>query len=283
VVDQTPQHEPQTEATLREWAASGRVRVVHREIPSQPGAMNCALRESRTPLVLFLDDDIVPKPDLVERHATAHGDPEIWAVVGQILQPGEEPAECPPSPGNGQLRTDLDFPFRSSCRGWIRNCMSGNLCVRRDAALRIGGFDENFCLTVAYRFDTDFGRRIWKNGGKILFEPSASLRHLRAIRGGTRTGLDHLRSYKPDHSIGDYYFALLHGTRHEAFAYSTHRLFRSVTTRFHLRHPWWIPPKLVGEIRGLLGAMRLARQGPKLLERTTADNNSTADNTDGRG
>jgi GT2 family glycosyltransferase len=145
--------------------------------------------------------------------------------------------------------------------------MSGNLSVRREAALKIGGFDENFSLTVAFRYETDFARRIWEQGGKIWFEPAASLRHLRASRGGTRTAAqDHLRSHRPDHSIGDYYFALRHGNRRESAAYIAKRFVRSVTTRFHLRHPWWIPPRLVGEFRGFLGARRLARQKPRLLD-----------------
>jgi len=265
VVDQTPEHELDTVARLAVWEDAGRIRTIRRDIASQPGAMNCALVAAKTPLVLFVDDDIVPRPDLVERHAKAHRTDDVWAVVGQILQPGEDPVDCVPDPVNGHFRNHLDFRFSCARECWVRNCMSGNLSVRREEALEIGGFDENFCLTVAYRFDSEFGRRIWKRGGKVRFDPSASLRHLRASRGGTRTGPDHLRSHRPDHSIGDYYFALLHGVNRESLGYIASRLFRSVATRFHLRHPWWIAPKLLGECRGLVGAVRLAAGGQKLL------------------
>ena len=43
------------------------------------------------------------------------------------------------------------------------------------------------------------------------------------------------------------------------------RPFREVRTRFHLRHPWFVPVKLLGEMRALLLALRLWRQGPRLL------------------
>ena len=274
VVDQTPEHEPNTEASLRELGARGEIRWLRLPIPSIPRAMNTALCEARFPVVLFLDDDVIPASGLIQNHWRNYADQSVWSVVGQVLQPGQSPtASVREEYGNG-IAVDLAFPFNSSQRRFVHSCMAGNLSVRRDQATAAGGFDENF-FAVAYRFETEFARRVWKHGGKILFEPSASLRHLRASRGGTRSGLDHLRSHKPDHSIGDYYFALLQGARREAFVYSTRRLVRSVTTRFHLRHPWWIPPKLIGEIRGLLGAMRLVRQGQKLLNRT-------ADSTDGR-
>ncbi len=280
VVDQTPEHEPGTRASLRELDARGKIRWIRLPIPSIPHAMNTALCQARFPVVLFLDDDVIPAPGLLRNHWRNYADKSVWSVVGQVLQPGESPtASVREEYGNG-LAADLAFPFNSSQQRLVHNCMAGNLSVRRERAIAIGGFDENF-VAVAYRFETEFGRRVWKQGGKILFEPLASIRHLRAGQGGTRTWLNQFRSHKPDHPIGDYYFALLHGTRREAFLYSTHRFVRSVTTRFHLRHPWWIPSKLVGEIRGLLGAMRLARQGQKLL--SPATDNGTADSADGHG
>lgn len=270
VVDQTPQHGPETKATLQAWCDQGRIRVLPRERPSQPAAINYALLEAAKPLVLFLDDDVVLAHDLVEQHALAHHSSEIWAVVGQILQPGEQPVDYLPSPLDGRLKCHLGFRFNSSRRCWIQNCMSGNLSVRRQQVLAIGGVDENFELTVAYRFDTDFARRVWNAGGRILFEPRASIRHLRASSGGTRTFIDHRRSHRPDHSVGDYYFALRHGGPWERWAYSGRRLVRSVLTKYHLRRPWWIVPKLIGELRGLGMAMRLAWRGPKLIAGETS-------------
>jgi GT2 family glycosyltransferase len=144
------------------------------------------------------------------------------------------------------------------------NVMAGNLSVRRDKALQIGGFDENF-IGVAYRFETEFAHRIWAQGGKILFQPEASIHHLRAPSGGTRSHGNHLTSVSPLHGVGDFYFALRQGLSLATLIYMARRPFREVCTRFHLKHPWWIPVKFLGEIRALLLAIRLRRQGPRYV------------------
>jgi GT2 family glycosyltransferase len=253
VVDQTA--EPL--AQLLRWNEDGRIRYVRLSKPSIPHAMNVALQTATSPLVLFLDDDVEPSPRLVAEHLAAHrGDGIIWAVAGQVLQPGEEP-EPLPHPGD-----DLAFPFRSSEPAFVANVMAGNLSVRRDRAIAIGGFDENY-VGAAYRFETDFARRLVAAGGKIRFEPRASLRHLKLSTGGLRTFGDHKTSISPMHAVGDYYFALAHVDR---FApYALHRLRANVVTRFHARHPWTIPGKLIGELRAMLLARRLHRRGPLLL------------------
>ena len=114
-------------------------------------------------------------------HASAHVEfPETWAVAGQVLQPGESSGGRGPRtiPSHG-IRADLDFPFWSDQRAFVVNVMAGNLSVKRDKALAVGAFDENF-EGVAYRFETEFARRLVRLGGQILFEPAASIRHLRS-------------------------------------------------------------------------------------------------------
>lgn len=150
---------------------------------------------------------------------------------------------------------DLRFSFNAAERRDVENVIACNLSVRRSRALSIGGFDDNF-IGVAYRFETDFARRLIAAGGRIRFEPAASLHHLKAPGGGTRTWGDHKSSASPMHSVGDYYFALRHVR--PFWPYVVRRLRSNVLTRFHLRHPWTIAPKIIGEIRGLVLARRLA-------------------------
>jgi GT2 family glycosyltransferase len=232
---------------------------------ARPGiapAMNAALRESAADIVLFVDDDVVPEAGLLSAHLAAHAEHgEAWAVAGQVLQPGQVPVPARRAEAEPGLRADLDFPFHSTGRAWVRNVMAGNLSVRRAEALRIGGFDENF-VGVAYRFETEFARRIGHAGGRILFEPAASIRHLRAPSGGTRSYGNHLRSASPYHGAGDYYFALREGKGGARVAYVLRRILREVTTRYHARHPWFIPVKIVGELRALALALRLYAGGP---------------------
>jgi len=263
VVDQTPRHAPETDTQLQAWHDAERIRWIRLDRPSITRSMNHGLRKSCSSHVLFLDDDIRPRGDLVAAHLRAHEQsPDIWATVGQVIQPWQQPRDIEPPRKMTGLRADEDFPFHSTRDSDVRNVMAGNLCVHRGRALAIGGFDENF-QGSAYRFETEFARRIIKAGGTIRFVAAAGLDHLRVSRGGTRTHGDHLRSASPRHGVGDHYYAMLHAeSPGQARAYCYRRMFREVRTKFHLTHPWWIPVKWIGEIRAYLQARRLIRDRP---------------------
>lgn len=263
IVDQTREQPPDVDARLRAWEAAGAIRVVRLPEPSITHAMNTALREAQHPFVLFLDDDVIPAKDLVRHHQAAHAEPGVWAVVGQVLQPGEAPQHFEDAELRlGPIR-DLEFRFNHDQPCDVRNVMAGNLSVDRGKALGIGGFDENF-VAVAYRFETDFALRLTGAGGRIRYEPAASIRHLKAPGGGVRTWGDHRTSSSPMHSVGDYYFAHHHVARF--WPYVAQRLVKNIGTRYHLKHPWTIPAKILGEIRGLRLAFGLSRRGRKLVE-----------------
>lgn len=251
IVDQSPE----ANARLAQWHDQGRIRLIRLDAPSIPGAMNVALRAATTPLVLYVDDDVEPSSGLVAAHIAAHREHAPWAVVGQILQPGEEPRSV------GQPPDDLEFRFYADAGRFLVNVMAGNLSVVRERALAIGGFDENF-IGAGYRFETDFAFRLAAAGGTIWYEPRASLRHLKLSTGGLRSYGDHRSSPSPLHAVGDYYFAIQHGR--PLWAFTLKRIRRNAFTRYHLAHPWAIPTKLIGEVRGLFLARRLAGRGRRL-------------------
>jgi GT2 family glycosyltransferase len=262
IVDQTREHPPEVEARLWGLEAGGAIRVVRLPEPSITHAMNTALREAHSEQVLFLDDDILPSPQLLAAHITAMREPGVWAVVGQVLQPGEEPCHFEDADLHRGVLRDLEFRFNHDTATDVENVMAGNLSVDRQRALGIGGFDENY-IAVAYRFETDFARRLTAAGGRIRYEPAASIRHLKAPGGGVRTWGDHRTSSSPAHCVGDYYFA--HRHVRPFLPYVVRRLVKNVATRYHLAHPWTIPGKLLGEARGILLAKKLARRGPGLV------------------
>lgn len=268
LIDQTSQHLPATEEALARWQQAGRLRWLRLQSPHLTRAMNTGLRLARGETVLFLDDDIVPLPGLLAGHLEAYRQhPRAWAVVGQVLQPGQQPLPLPRRPAPSGLWCDLDFPFHSTLGGWVENVMAGNLSLLRSRALAIGGFDERFPPPVAARFETEFAKRLIAAGGAIRFAPQAALHHLAAASGGTRSRGSHLTSASGHHGVGDCYYALRCGRGAAVLWYLLRRPLREVRTRFHLSHPWWIPVKLVGELRALLQALWLSRQPPLLLER----------------
>ncbi len=258
VVDQTIKHDHQTELILSDWSSRNTIRWIRKSNPSIPEAMNEGMKMAGNPLVLFLDDDILPVSRLVQSHSEAHTrDNELWATVGQVIQPWQQSVAVEPPRRLTGLREDFDFPFYSSLEHDLTNVMAGNLCVHRERALSLGGFDENF-QGSAYRFETEFARRVKKAGGRIRFVGTASIKHLRVPTGGTRKAGSHLKSASPQHGMGDHYYAFLHGGPIERWTYSIGRVVREVCTRFHATHPWWIPVKITGELRAMYCGWKMA-------------------------
>lgn len=258
VVDQTRTHEPATAHTLQVFNNAGKIRWVKLPRPSITHAMNIGLQLSANEIVLFLDDDIVPGNWLVKAHldAQARGDSNI--VAGQVLQPGELPIDLEPI-GEG-LR------FCSNRSGFISEVMGGNFSVKRSLAIRLGGFDENF-VQAAYRFEAEFVERALAVGEMIFFEPQATIRHLRAGEGGTRSFGNHLRTIRPGHSVGEYYYLLRSRDAPSCFLKMLKRPLRAISTRHHLKHPWWIPATLIAEALGFGWALLLGLHGPRLITR----------------
>lgn len=258
VIDQTAHHEEETERRLQEFESSGIVRWIKLQKPSITGAMNMGLMQALHDIVLFLDDDIIPHPNLINAHRKAH-ETGFNIVAGQVLQPGEEPI-----PESAPL---IPFRFNSSKRGFITEFIGCNFSVNRNVAISLGGFDENF-VHVAYRYEAEFADRASTLAEKIRFEPTASVRHLKSSRGGTRSFGHHLTTIKPSHAVGAYYFLLRSKKVSRRGLRVLSRPFRSVRTRHHVTHPWWIPATLAAEGLGFLWAVFLFLRGPRLINQS---------------
>jgi GT2 family glycosyltransferase len=252
VLDQTEQHEPASEKRLQELHDTGQIRWLRLVTPSIPQAMNRGLLEARHDIVLFVDDDIRPEPGLIAAHAAAHQAHAEVLVAGRVIQPWEEGID---------FSGESSFRFAGVNAFWIDEFMGGNFSLRREAALALGGFDENF-VRVAYRFEAEFAHRWRTSGRRIHFEPMACLHHLKVGGGGTRSYGEHLTTWKPDHAVGAYYFCLRTG----AVGGFLLRPFRALATRHHLRRPWWIPLTLAAELRGMAWAIALYLRGPKYAD-----------------
>lgn len=262
IADQTPRHEPEVRAELRRLHSSGSIKWLELRPPAIPRAMNIGLQEAENEIVLFLDDDIIPGPELVTSHLDAFVADDIWASAGQVLQPWQQPEVLI---GGSSKMESLSFPFHSTVEQPAANVMAGNLAVRKKRALEIGAFDENF-TGAAYRFETDFAWRILDEGGRIVFSPRASIRHLKLDRGGLRSFGEHRAVSSDVHTSGDYYFAMLHLAGLAKWRYFATRLRQNLLNRFMLRHPGSFPRKLLSEVRGFRAGRKLAMQGRKLLQ-----------------
>jgi GT2 family glycosyltransferase len=256
VIDQTHNHESGTQNKLAGFQRDGKIRWIRMERPSITRAMNVGLREARYDIVMFLDDDIIPQPELISAHMAAHRQGKK-VVAGQVLQPGESPV----------VVSDGFTPFRfnSTQRQFIDEFIGCNFSVNRRFALAIGGFDENF-VHVAYRYEAEFADRALTVGERIFFEPDASIRHLKSERGGTRSYGHHLTTIRPSHAVGAYYFLLSSRNVPKRVLNLMGRPLRAVRTKHHATHPWWIPATLAAEVMGFIWAVFLYLRGPRLLD-----------------
>ena len=268
VVDQT-KHDEQSSAfkQLTELHNTQAIKWLRIKQPSIPNAMNQGLLHANSEWVLFLDDDSRAIPDLLDEYTKYIKHHKAPAFVGQVLQPGETPVKLAKnySAGRGIFK-DLGFKFNTDTDHEISNCIACNLLVNRNDATKCGGFDIQF-VSVAYRFETEFIKRLERTCGKTaMFASRARVNHLKLSSGGTRSKVENfLVSPQPDHSVGDYYFGLVEAKGVERIRYITKRFFSSPVARFYLRKPWWIPIRLVGEFRGLIWAVKLYSRGPRLI------------------
>ncbi|MEN6449993.1 MAG: glycosyltransferase [Thermoguttaceae bacterium] len=182
VVDQTPQHEPETDAYLKEQSAANKLRWIRQSWPNLPAARNRALAETRCDVLIFVDDDVRLPTDFVEKHRRNYVDSAVCGVAGRVV-PGAEVRQRTAWP---PIMDHRFFPLGSTERQenvvTFRGC---NHSLRTSFLRKIGGFDENY-LGWAFREDSDVAIRCWKSGGVIVFDPEASLEHLAIPGGGCR-------------------------------------------------------------------------------------------------
>ena len=266
VIDQTTRHQKETTAELERLAESGDIVWCRLDKPSIPKAMNHALKVAKTEIVLFLDDDVELTSALVFEHAKEYRIPDVVCVAGRVVQPWEDESdEREAAPGERQASGPDAFRFSSRKRSGVERFMGGNFSVKRQVALDVGGFDENF-VKAAYRFEAEFADRILDSGLRIVFQPKASLNHLKLNTGGTRSFGDHLRTMWPGHSVGRYYYLFKVRQAHHRFRRILFGPLHAVYTRHHLIRPWWIPVTLLSELSGVAWALWLLVRGPKYID-----------------
>ena len=145
-----------TEAALARLRPSYPLRWILQPNRGIAAARNAAARLATHPVVIFLDDDQIPVPDLVAAHLAAqdgHGD---------VLVQGSYPLAV------GFDRLGASLAYERSRRNAMRTIgqklassrtlWAGNFSVRRDTWGRVNGFDEAF--TGWGSEDTDFGLRL---------------------------------------------------------------------------------------------------------------------------
>jgi GT2 family glycosyltransferase/SAM-dependent methyltransferase len=155
------------------------VRVLRQEHGGPGVARNLAASASERPLLLFLGDDMIPIPELVERHLARHErEPasEV-AVLGRV--------RWHPEVAESRLARWLEwsgaqFDYRAleqegGGEAGFGRFYSCNVSIKRTLFDAAGGFDPDFVFDYE---DLDLGWRLHEHGMRLLYEPGAVALHL---------------------------------------------------------------------------------------------------------
>jgi GT2 family glycosyltransferase len=153
------------------------IRHLHRVGHGVSAARNAGWRAAHAQLVMFLGDDILASPRLIEEHLAWHErrGGEAVGVLGLVRWA----AELPDTPFMRWLDRGMQFDYPAiggEEASWF-NFYTSNVSVPRAALEQIGGFDEER-FPFLYE-DLDVGYRLSRQlGFRLLYNRAAEAEHL---------------------------------------------------------------------------------------------------------
>lgn len=133
-------------------------------------ARNAGVQKAVGDFIVFIDDDVVPEPQLLEEHARSHQEAGRDVVV---LGPLLTPEGFDMAPWVRWEQEMLMKQYKALLRGdWTasaRQFYTGNASLRRSHILAAGGFDEGFRRAE----DVELAYRLANNGLKFVFNIKA--------------------------------------------------------------------------------------------------------------
>ncbi len=146
-------------------------------------ARNCGLRAAGHAIVAYADDDVVVDPNWAAALAQPFGVPEVGCVTGLVLP--LELQTCAQEQFEVYCTHRRTFdpqlfsapPIVPAVAGVVG--MGANMAVRKERALRLGGFDPRLDAgTATYSGgDTDMFARVLEAGRHIVYTPDALVWH----------------------------------------------------------------------------------------------------------
>jgi GT2 family glycosyltransferase len=154
------------------------VRVITDSQAGATRARNRGLEHARSELVAFIDDDVFVEPGWLDAVRARFVDPAVVGVAGRIAltMEHERPEWLTTDLETWYAALDLgdeDHELAPGQHGW-----TANFTVRRETALAVGGFNEQFGPgnRTWYNDDIDFSGRM-RSAGTIWYAADARVLH----------------------------------------------------------------------------------------------------------
>jgi GT2 family glycosyltransferase len=266
VFDQTPpaEHPIAVMDLLRHHHAHGNIDLVTLE---QRGGVypvrNLAARTAKSEILLYLDDDITPSPDLVRNHMRHYTDAGVSGVTGSVVCNAADDMRTVPTRFRKASHLVQAFTYSGYFSEPMRNIgfmYANNFSVRKEVLVRIGGWDEH----VLNYGDRDLGIRLCAAGYRIDYDPEAKIVHHTASSGGSRV-TDPQNSMKAwERCVSLHYLAWrhLHGWMFVKYGLYRAARFSFLLRRNALRPSVW-PQEVAGFARAFFVARRWSKEGVK--------------------
>jgi glycosyltransferase involved in cell wall biosynthesis len=173
----------ETAAVVRRAAADG-VRHVIEPVAGATRVRNAAMRAARGDVLVFVDDDAVPRDDWLAGILRPFADPRVAVVGGRVVL---RYLTTPPAWWDRSFDDYLSFydlgdaPIDLATRPWYDSPRGANMAVRRTALLDVGGFN----LRLGPRGDRhtvgeegDLCLRLLARGHAVRYVPDSTVEHL---------------------------------------------------------------------------------------------------------
>ena len=256
----------QTAKEVAETITGENIIYLHKDFKSASKARNIGLLEAKSPITLFLDDDvIIDNPDFLKNHLQHYENKKNSGVAGAILDLKRKWIEVLPKRTNHKYLGWLYKPRNYDKPSLNVGGGSGNLSVRTTWAIKIGGMDENFDKG-AYREESDFCYRYTKKYGLLIYDPEAYLIHIGNPDGGTRSWKDSAGIiHAKQHLFGTWYFMFRIFPWFTWFEYTWITIRRFILHKKLLTHFYLLPKALFWFTTSFFNALIKSLKKPKTI------------------
>jgi glycosyltransferase involved in cell wall biosynthesis len=166
-----------TAERVTEFWAPFILRIVEQRASGQSVARNLGSSLANGEILLFLDDDILADPYLVEAHCAVHANRQDQVGIGYVplmhnRQPGFFQVEL-----RGWWEDMFEPMLRPGYRYKYSDLLSGNMSISAGFFRQVGGFDPH----IHCHEDYELGLRLLNAGAQFIFCPSALGWHISHI------------------------------------------------------------------------------------------------------